>query len=29
MTIAAMQTGQRVTFDDKTQQIVAGGKTHA
>ena len=26
MTIAAMQTGTRVTFDDKTQQIVAGGK---
>ncbi len=26
MCIAAMQTGQRVTFDDKTQQIVAGGK---
>jgi len=26
MTIAAMQTGQRVTFDDKTEQIVAGGK---
>ena len=26
MTIAAMQTGQRVTFDDKTQQVIAGGK---
>jgi len=26
MTIAAMQTGERVTFDDQTQQIVAGGK---
>jgi predicted dehydrogenase len=26
MTIAAMQTGQRVTFDDKTQQVVVGGK---
>jgi predicted dehydrogenase len=26
MCIAAMQTGTRVTFDDKTQQVVAGGK---
>jgi predicted dehydrogenase len=26
MTIAAMQTGQRVTFDDKTQKVMAGGK---
>ena len=26
MCIAAMQTGERVTFDDKTQQIVAGGR---
>ncbi|MGD0097856.1 MAG: Gfo/Idh/MocA family oxidoreductase [Terracidiphilus sp.] len=26
MTIAAMQTGQRVTYDDQTEQIVAGGK---
>ena len=26
MCIAAMQTGQRVTFDDKTQSVVAGGK---
>jgi hypothetical protein len=26
MCIAAMQTGQRITFDDKTQQIMAGGK---
>ncbi|HSU18194.1 MAG TPA: Gfo/Idh/MocA family oxidoreductase [Acidobacteriaceae bacterium] len=26
MTIAAMQTGQRVTFDDKTQRVMAGGK---
>jgi predicted dehydrogenase len=26
MCIAAMQTGQRVTFDDKTQKIMAGGK---
>jgi hypothetical protein len=29
MTIAAIQTGQRVTFDPKTQQILAGGKVHA
>jgi predicted dehydrogenase len=29
MTIAAIQTGQRVTFDSKTQQILAGGKVHA
>ncbi|MBE7179999.1 MAG: Gfo/Idh/MocA family oxidoreductase [Terriglobus roseus] len=26
MCIAAMQTGAKVTFDDKTQQVVAGGK---
>ena len=26
MCIAAMQTGTRVTFDDKMQQVVAGGK---
>jgi hypothetical protein len=26
MCIAAMQTGTKVTFDDKTQQVVAGGK---
>jgi predicted dehydrogenase len=26
MCIAAMQTGERVSFDDKTQQIVVGGK---
>ena len=26
MCIAAMQTGTRVTFDDKTQQVIAGGK---
>ncbi len=26
MCIAAMQTGQRVTFDEKTQSVVAGGK---
>lgn len=29
MTIAAIKTGQRVTFDDKTQQIMAGGKVYA
>jgi predicted dehydrogenase len=26
MCIAAMQTGTRVTFDEKTQQVIAGGK---
>ena len=26
MCIAAMQTGQKVTFDDKAQKVVAGGK---
>ncbi len=29
MTIAAMRTGERVTFDDKTQQVIAGGKVYA
>ncbi len=29
MTVAAMKTGQRVTFDDKTQQLVIGGKKSA
>lgn len=29
MTIAAMQTGQRVTFDDKKQELVIGGKDRA
>jgi len=29
MCIAAMQTGQKVTFDDKAQQVLAGGKVHA
>ncbi|MBN9617797.1 MAG: oxidoreductase [Acidobacteriales bacterium 59-55] len=28
MNIAAIQTGQKVTFDDKTQQVLAGGKVH-
>jgi hypothetical protein len=27
MTIAAMQTGQRVTFDDTTQDVVVGSKS--
>ena len=26
MNVAAIQTGQKVTFDDKTQQVIAGGK---
>ena len=29
MNIAAIQTGQRVTFDDKTQQVMVGGKPYA
>ena len=29
MCVAAVQTGQKVTFDDKTQQVIAGGKVHA
>jgi predicted dehydrogenase len=29
MNVAAIQTGQKVTFDDKTQQIMAGGKVFA
>ena len=29
MTVAAIQTGQKVTFDDKTQQVIAGGKAYA
>jgi predicted dehydrogenase len=29
MNIAAIHTGQRVTFDDKTQQVMAGGKVYA
>jgi len=28
MNIAAIQTGERVTFDDKTQQVLAGGKVY-
>jgi predicted dehydrogenase len=29
MTVAAIHTGQKVTFDDKTQQVIAGGKAYA
>jgi predicted dehydrogenase len=29
MNVAAIQTGQKVTFDDKTQQVIAGGKPYA
>jgi len=29
MNVAAIQTGQKVTFDDKTQQVIAGGKVFA
>jgi predicted dehydrogenase len=29
MNVAAIQTGQKVTFDDKTQQVMAGGKIYA
>ena len=29
MNVAAIQTGQKVTFDDKTQQVMAGGKPYA
>ncbi|GGA53164.1 oxidoreductase [Edaphobacter acidisoli] len=29
MNIAAIQTGEKVTFDDKTQQVLVGGKVHA
>jgi hypothetical protein len=29
MNIAAIQTGQRVTFDDKSQQVMAGDKVYA
>ncbi len=28
MTIAAIQTGQKVTFDDKTQQVMVGSKVY-
>ncbi len=29
MNVAAIQTGMKVTFDDKTQQVMAGGKVYA
>lgn len=29
MNVAAIMTGQKVTFDDKTQQVMAGGKVYA
>ena len=29
MNVAAIQTGLKVTFDDKTQQVMAGGKVFA
>ena len=29
MNVAAIQTGQKVTFDDRTQQVMAGGKVYA
>ena len=28
MNIAAIQTGEKITFDDKTQQVLAGGKPY-
>ena len=29
MNVAAIQTGQKITFDHKTQQVMAGGKVYA
>jgi predicted dehydrogenase len=29
MNVAAIQTGQKVTFDEKTQQVMVGGKVYA
>ncbi len=29
MNVAAIQTGQKVTFDEKTQQVMVGGKAYA
>jgi hypothetical protein len=29
MNVAAIQTGQKVTFDDATQQVMVGGKPYA
>ena len=28
MNVAAIQTGQKVTFDEKTQQVMVGGKAY-
>jgi hypothetical protein len=28
MNVAAVQTGQKVTFNDKTQQVMVGGKVY-
>ena len=28
MNVAAIQTGHKVIFDDKTQQVIAGGKVY-
>jgi hypothetical protein len=29
MNVAAIQTGEKVTFDDKTEQVLVGGKPYA
>ena len=29
MNVAAIQTGEKVTFDDKTEQVIVGGKAYA
>jgi hypothetical protein len=29
MNVAAIQTGEKVTFDDATQQVMVGGKPYA
>jgi predicted dehydrogenase len=29
MNVAAIQTGEKITFDEKTQQVLAGGKVYA
>lgn len=29
MNVAAIQTGEKITFDDKTEQVLAGGKPYA
>jgi hypothetical protein len=28
MNVAAIQTGEKVTFDDKTQQVMVGGRPY-